>query len=92
MKAYIEEVRRPDEFHTAGVPMTAEEYKGEVIKLFSSPVVQNEIHKMLNDAATVLVKQTKSLEETAAYRGELKFGERMLALGKDARPSVTVIE
>lgn len=92
MKAYLEEVRNYDEFRIAGVPMTIEEYRGEVIKLFSSPIVQNEIHRMLNAAATVLVKQTKSLEETAAYRGELKFGERMLELGKQKKATVTIKE
>lgn len=92
MIAYKELVRNHDEFHIKGVPMTADEYEGEVIKLFASPIAQNEIHRLLNAAADILVRQTKSLEETAAYRGELRFGERMLELGKRKKATVTVNE
>jgi len=92
MKAYLEPYRNFDEFRTAGVPMTLEEYQGEVMKLFSSPIARNEIHKLLNEAAVVLVKSTKTLEETAARRGELVFGEKLLALSEPKKKPVTVQE
>jgi len=92
MKAYLEPYRNFDEFRITVVPMTLEEYNGEVMKFFSSPIVRNEIHRLLNDAAVALVKHTNTLEEVAACRGQLIFGERLLALSEPKKKPVTVQE
>lgn len=92
MKAYLEPYRECSDFQISGVPMTKDEYQGEVMKIFSSPIARNEIHKLLNEAAVALVKTTRTLEETAAYRGELRNGERLLALSEPKKKPVTVQE
>lgn len=89
--AYKAQYRKPEEFVVKGVALTKDEYDGEVIKLFVSPIVQNEIHRMLNEYAEKLVRLTKTTEETAFARGAVDALSRVLSLAEGKTKKVNVL-
>ncbi len=91
MKAYKAECRPYSDFRIAGVEMTQSEYRGEVTKLFVSPIVQNEIHRLLNEYAEKLVRLTRTTEETAFARGAIEALEKILELSNSPKKKVNVL-
>lgn len=91
IKAYLEVVRPPKDFRVNGLEMTPDEYSGEVVKAFVSPIVANEIHRLLNEYAEKCVKMTKTNEELAFSRGAIDALTRVLELGKTKTKKVNVI-
>lgn len=89
--AYKAQYRQFDDFLISGVKLTKEEYQGEVIKAFSSPIVQNEIHRFLNEYAEKLVRLTKTTEETAFARGAIDALNGVLALTEKRSKKVNVL-
>lgn len=80
MTTFLAQERKPGDFRLDNEPMNPDVYTEEVRKLFSSPIVQNEIHKLLNKAADKLVRHARTLEEIAFIRGELDLGDQLLKL------------
>ena len=91
MMAYKAQYRKHNEFRVNNVELTQDEYKGEVMKLFASPIVQNEIHQLLNGYAEKLVRLTKTTEETAFCRGALDALNTVLALSEKRTKKVNVL-
>lgn len=78
--AYKAQYRLPEDFRVNGVALTQKEYDEQVRKTFEDPVLQNEIHGLLNDYAEKLVRLTKTTEETAFARGAVDALNRLLVL------------
>lgn len=89
--AYKAQYRKHDDFRVNGVALTKDEYQGEVIKAFASPIVQNEIHRLLNEYAEKLVRLTKTTEEVSFARGAIDGLTTLLALSEKRAKKVNVL-
>lgn len=78
IKAYIEEYKKPEQFSSNGIALTAKEYQDKVVEVFSNMVVQNEIHGLLNEYANKAAVVARTPEELAFARGALDALKELL--------------
>lgn len=94
LKALFKEYLPASNFSSQGIPLQQNEYDGEVAKHYSFPIVQNEIHGLLNEYALKVIECTRhgKTKEGDMALGAIEVLERLLLKGEKKKEKVTVIE
>lgn len=69
--AYLQQYFAKETFKENGITLTEAEYDELVAKELQSPLIQNEIHGLINKHADKAINSAKTLEELAYYRGAI---------------------
>lgn len=78
IKAYLSEYKKPEQFSSNGIALTQKEYDDKVVEVYSNLIVQNEIHKLLNEYVEKAAITARTLEELAFARGAIDALKELL--------------
>lgn len=94
IKAFFKEYLPAENFSSNGIALRQDEYDQEVVRNYSNPIVQNEIHGLVNEYAMKIVQYSREgkTKEVDMALGCLEVLDRLLLKGKEARKKVNVIE
>jgi hypothetical protein len=94
LKALFKEYLPASNFSSQGIPLRQDEYDGEVVRHYSSPIVQNEIHGLLNEYALKVLECSRhgKTKECDMALGALEVLELLLLKGEKRKEKVTVLK
>lgn len=94
IKAYFKEYLHAENFFSQGIKLQQHEYDSEVVKNYSNPIVQNEIHGLVNEYAMKVIQYSRDGKTKDVDRalGSIEVLERLLLKGEKTRKKVSVIE